>query len=153
MRILRSFLSATFYNLIFRSAGLYTYELMKRYNRWLAITAAASQRGLIPRFSSRRRRRRSHHHCRLNKVLQPARSFVSADIVLQLLWLYDSSERRSATIARILCPCGRTLIKCWRLAALRVLPRRRKSNSRISQHSLSLRRGATKKSEMVVRVI
>lgn len=42
MRILRPFLSTTFRNLIFRLTRLSMYELMKRYNRWLVITAVTA---------------------------------------------------------------------------------------------------------------
>lgn len=115
MRILRPFLSPTFRNLIFRLTRLSMYELTKRYNRWLVITAvtcagrglaelslvslAVVGRTLLPvwtKFYSR------HDH----------RSFRSTSF-RNYYGFYDSPEKKPRPL--ILCPCGRALIKCRRL--------------------------------------
>lgn len=108
---------------------------MKRYNRWLAITAAASQRDLIPVLVAV-----AVVVVVAVLVLLFLLLLVIAVVVIAAVWtkfycqldrsfrptsfcnyydFYSSPEQKPRS--RILCPCGRTLIKCWRLAALRAL--------------------------------
>lgn len=139
MRILRSFLSATFYNLIFRLTGLYMYELMKRYNRWLVITAAGPHRWPQPRFSSCRRSNADTVWTKFYS--RHDRSFRSTSFC-NYYGFYDSPEKKLRPL--ILCPCGRALIKCRRLRPALVSVRF--SVTVKIKRSFSLRHEAAKKS-------